>query len=1521
MKRLRRFIRALMLTLLLLVVALPTGMYVVLSTPWAQDKIRDVACSQLTSLLGTPVEIGRVDYHPFNTLSVTDICVRDATGRPALEVGRLSARFEFWHFLRTHRLVFDYALVDALQLSVSRAAPDRPLNIQPVIDRLKPKHPGNTPTQFDLKIGTVVIRAARLRYDVASIPDSTDTFNPAHILVSDLNLHAYLRNARPNYVDAKLESLSFKEKSGFELRDFTADVLYSPEVIDLRTFTMRLPDTGINLKPIRLALDSSMSLADNIRRAEFRLQPQSPWQISTADFACLTPELGSIDLTATVDFDITASTQMVTLHSLKLDDSHGARVNLSAVISRPDSINGMHASATLNSLNISAADGADIMGHISPAAARYIGRTGGIGARGSIDFTMRRAALDIGVDVGTGHIDIDGTASTSDRYHNIAFDGKVAIANISAGTIISEPRLGAISANATGKGHIRNGRVDAEGSLDIISASWLDHTYSDINVQGSYSPDGTSLSINSSDPDAAFVIAIDAATGKHDKALDLTLDLHRLDPAALGLMPAEKTITGHGRLEASLTGSDVDDIGGFVRLHDISLVNARDERLDIQSIAVEADRSSVPETVTISSDFLNGTIQGSINPSTLPAIIRDMASHIVPSLFSADESLHRHLTETESHNDFTVDLTLANAENLTQFMHLPVQVIYPVDIDMHLSSATGLASFTLDAPYLQQGDKIIDSTVIGATVSTVENRATLYATTHLPTKKGPMTAILGISGAGSRFDTQIDWQIDRKIPLNGRISFATDLSRSESGTVCVSTHFNPGTINFGDDVWSIKQSDITWCDHTLAVNGFGLAADSQSISIDGVASKQPDDTVTVKLDHINLISIFETLEIDNALIGGTATGTFTASQALSGLPLLDTDNLHVDNISYNYCTIGDADITARWDNERQSFFLDADIVNPEGQHSRISGDIFPLKESLDLKFDAQHVKVGFMKPFMAAFTSDVSGYVSGNARLFGTFKDIDMEGDVFAEDLKLKIDFTNTTYSATDSIHIRPGRIDLHDITLHDVNGHTALLNGVLTHDYFHRPEFEFHITDARDFLSYNVTSKLNPDWYGTVYGNGGATVKGRPGEINIGVDMRTAAGSTFTFVLSDQLEAEQYSFITFNDVTEYSVEEKMMQTGDTPQAVLDFQQRMRDKAADKPSNYIMDIRVDITPQAQIILVMDPVGGDRIRANGSGDLRMTYNADENDLRMYGTYTLEHGSYNFTLQDIIIKDFTIEPGSTITFRGDPYSAQLDLEAVYQVNANLSDLDKSFTQDKDLNRTNVPVQALMKVSGDMRQPDLDFDLRFPTLTSDTYRKVRSIISTDDMMNRQIIYLLALNRFYTPDYMESTTKGNELFSVASSTISSQLSSMLGKLSDNWSIAPNLRSDRGDFSDVEVDVALSSRLLNNRLLFNGNFGYRDKSLNSNQFIGDFDIEYLLNPRGTWRLKAYNRYNDQNYYVRTATTTQGVGIMFRRDFDLMFHKRRKKKDNAAAPADSVQQTVPADSTEHNNLPAGVLDK
>ncbi len=102
-----------------------------------------------------------------------------------------------------------------------------------------------------------------------------------------------------------------------------------------------------------------------------------------------------------------------------------------------------------------------------------------------------------------------------------------------------------------------------------------------------------------------------------------------------------------------------------------------------------------------------------------------------------------------------------------------------------------------------------------------------------------------------------------------------------------------------------------------------------------------------------------------------------------------------------------------------------------------------------------------------------------------------------------------------------------------------------------------------------------------------------------------------------------------------------------------------------------------------------------------------------------------------------------------------------------------------------------------------------------------------------------------------------------------------------------------KGDFSDMEVELALSSQLLNNRLIFNGSFGYRDNTVNNNTFIGDFDLEYLLNKRGTIRLKAYNHYNDRNYYIKSALTTQGVGIMLRHDFNRwgdLFRKNPKKQ-------------------------------
>ena len=180
---------------------------------------------------------------------------------------------------------------------------------------------------------------------------------------------------------------------------------------------------------------------------------------------------------------------------------------------------------------------------------------------------------------------------------------------------------------------------------------------------------------------------------------------------------------------------------------------------------------------------------------------------------------------------------------------------------------------------------------------------------------------------------------------------------------------------------------------------------------------------------------------------------------------------------------------------------------------------------------------------------------------------------------------------------------------------------------------------------------------------------------------------------------------------------------------------------------------------------------------------------------------------------------------------------------------------------------------------------------------------------MMNRQIIYLLALNRFYTPEYM-GAEQGGELASVASSTLSSQLQNIIGSLTDKFSVAPSFKSEKSDLSDMEVDVALSSSLFDNRLLLNGNLGYRDRSTSQTTFIGDFDLEYLLSRDGRLRLKAYNHFNDASYYLRSALTTQGIGIIYRKDFDdpftfikRMFRRKKKKEESVKSDKENLKKS------------------
>lgn len=1484
MKLLYRFLRFIFVSLLLVIPVAAVTLYVVLSIPGVQRSIRDVAERELTSLLGTPVEIGKVQIAPFNRVTVTDAVVRDSTGVEALHVGHLGAGISLSDLIIHRRVVVSYTELIDFHLNVYRDSDASPLNVQPILDRLKDKDDGKK-KHFELAVNTVVIRGGSLDYNVLSAPAVEEgRFDPRHVALSGFRADVTIPVISDDAVEVELKRLAVSDRSGLAVSNLRLNFRADSDGTGITDFRL---DTGasriyINSAATGLSL-FSLKQAD-LSGAEVALSTLPGTVIRPSDFSPLLPALSTLTTGIETDIEVDGTLEHLRVRRLNLDTPDSElSVNISGSVYDMVAGDGpIHAELDRINLIVTPAFSAavaDAFAGISESRSNLIGRLGTVDlmGRGSLTVSPLSGGFDGSLSSDAGVVDIVADY-VSGEGRNIV-DGAISFADFSPDVILGDKsfNLSRISGRIEGRADVAG--IDTDGKIDatLSDIAVNGHVINNLTVAARMDDRRISADVTSTDVDFATRLSAVGDFSGYIPAVKVVGQFDNIDLSAFisrGLMA--NTMCGL-TLVGDVSGSSIDNLSGTVKLSDIYMTDSeRDRSLHIDLLTASMVRMDSIATFSIGGDFIEGNISGGMAPSVLIPSVRHIISSLYPSLMPYDNN------EVTDAGAMSFGLTLKPDSSVCRYFNVPLEFIDDVRLWGAVDNAVGKLDLNLDAPYIWQKGKLIERTALSAELDASERRSRLTASTLMPSKYGPMTLSVNAGGGVDSLLTGLNWHIEAPATFDGALRVGSVVYRDSTeadNPLCGKFDVLDSRIVFNDTVWNVSPSRISLTPGRIVVDNFNIARSGQQLSVNGAVTPDSTDLLAVKLRNIDLGYVFETLGINHVTFGGIATGDFYASQLLQPDRKMFTPQLSVKGFSYNGGLLGDAVIKSRWIPETQGIAIYADISDEEGRHTIADGEIRPAASMLDFRFDASHLPVGFLTPFMDAFADDVSGYASGTARLFGTFHDINLSGDLLAEDFSLLIKFTNTAYTvARDSVHIVPGRIGFDNLELRDRFGNTAFLSGELLHNSFHDATFRFNVTDARDLLCYDVSERMATDpWYGRVFGSGGVTLRGIPGMINIGVNIGTAPGTVFTLKLDNSESAEDYDFITFHD-RDKARKDSIAALDPLPLIIRDLRNRRLQEEDGPPTEYVLDFNLDVTPAATLNIIMDPASGDKISAVGEGHMRMNY-ASTGDFKIFGNYMINRGSYNFTLQDIIIKDFALVDGSMIKFNGNPDAALLDLKATYTVNANLTDLDESFSQDKELNRTNVPVNAVLLVTGDMRQPDIDFDLEFPTLTRDVDRKVRSIVSTEEMMSRQIIYLLALNRFYTPDYMNAT-RGNELVSVASSTISSQLSSMLGQLSDKWSIAPNFRSDRGDFSDVEVDVALSSHLLNNRLLLNGNFGYRDKSLNNNSFIGDFDIRYLLNRSGSISLKAYNRYNDQNYYLKSALTTQGVGVVFKRDFD-----------------------------------------
>ena len=1502
-----KVLRSLIFSIIVLAVVLVALVYTSLSIPPVQNWIKGKVEAELETFFGNHIEIDRLKIIPLNEIIIEGADIHDLNEESCLKIERLGAGINLWRLVFGGKIEITYVELINFSANVYQRAEGEPLNIDFIIKALTKKDENKPPARFDLKIRNIVLRQGSARFSRLWKPETAgDKIDFNHLEITDLAADVTIPRLSNDHSVIDVRRLSLNEKSGLSIKEIGGVFKLEPDHLEVQDFVVRLPETELHTSNFTLPLDLA-SLGD--RMVEVKIENS---RITPSNLAAFYPPLANFDTPMAFQTEVGANLSDIRISELTLSSANDFQLSLSGAVRNYSDLDAAEIDVNSLAAHISQAQlqqaAGSFMKGASPLADIILSGIGAVNLdmNGMYRFKTGELGASTTLQTALGEIDL----TTAGRLTENGFEGDINVG-------VPQLRLFGIP---VGKylSYIANSLIGFRGKLNfkdfMASSGNLDFQFEELdvlnrrisNLSGRVAKEGAlcTVELASDDSDLKCEIDAEALLAGEDSQWRLTADIEDFDTYN-SLLTETNTPRYEikGIIELDAVGNNLDNITGQLSLNDFRITNSEGKSLDVDRLTVSVDETAGYKSIRLASDMVDLSLDGNYVLSKVPVMIHQTLASVFPGLVRDDR-------EKAECGSGELLVSMKDAQPLIDFFKIPVIPLTALNVKGSFDGEDGTVSLSTEIPFIQQGKNLITDTYLDLSLDGLQQRVALQAGTVYPTKKGLLQLDADLTGRDNNYRLELDFNKDRDVAFRGRaaLDILAEFGRAEGGML-LGVDWERSTLMLNGAEWVIEDSEMTFDGRALRIKDFCVRHNEQFVLISGYNDVEDNGEITLTLSDINLDYLFDTLNIPHVNFGGQATGGVTASSIFSGDPQVSTDKLTIEDFSYNGAVLGHGDVTARLNLPKKMVAIGADITKGDHTVAKADGGVWFGRDSLAFNFLADRVNVGFMQPFMKAFSSDVRGEASGEALLYGTFSDIDMVGTITAHDVSIKIDYINAYYSGSDTVYLTPGRIDIPHFKVADTYGHTAVVEGLLTHRYFHEPAFRFRINDMDHLMVYNTDSRINPRWYGKIFASGRGEVVGEPGSVTISADVVTDSGSDFTFVLSDQQEAQKSHFLTFTD--RRKEEEERNREADEREKILNrFNYNVVNSQEEESDVFTLDLRASVTNDIKLNLIMDPIAGDKITAYGDGAMTMTYSSLTDELLLYGKYTLEKGTYNFSLQDIILKDFIIKPGSSIAFTGDPYTGILDITAAYRVNTSLTELDSSFATDRELNRTSVPVEALLIVTGVLTSPNIDFDIALPTVTEETARKVKSIISTDDMMSRQVLYLVALNKFYPPEYMATTNSGGEWASIASSTISSQIQNALGQLTDKVTIAPSIRSDKGDFSDIEFDLALSSQLFNNRLLINGNVGYRDPSNSNTTFVGDFDLEYLLTKKGNWRLKAYNHFNDQNYYLKSALTTQGLGIVWRKDFGypasaVQTPKKEPVRSKEEEPAPQPEQPTP----------------
>ncbi|MEM8893778.1 MAG: translocation/assembly module TamB domain-containing protein, partial [Bacteroidota bacterium] len=455
--------------------------------------------------------------------------------------------------------------------------------------------------------------------------------------------------------------------------------------------------------------------------------------------------------------------------------------------------------------------------------------------------------------------------------------------------------------------------------------------------------------------------------------------------------------------------------------------------------------------------------------------------------------------------------------------------------------------------------------------------------------------------------------------------------------------------------------------------------------------------------------------------------------------------------------------------------------------------------------------------------------------------------------------------------------------TVRDEQDNLLELTGDITTDEFDNPLFDLRIS-GNNFQLLNSTAEDNELYYGKVEIDIDFSLQGRRSTPTVDVSAQLNAGSHFTYLLPEsQLEIEEREGV-------------IMFFNQYDSSTLVNEARERPVLFDLPGVQFSG-RVKVDPDTKFTLIIDERSGDYLEIGGEADLQI--NVDRNGKRtMNGTYTARQGAYEVRLYEIVQRRFEVVPGSRIVWSGDPYAAELDLTAQYNLRANAKELMEQQVVSADAttkiaSQQDLPFEVLLNIQGNLEQPRMSFRLDMPRdarneLGGNIYAKINQINEDEDQLNSQVFSLIAFNQFLPGEVANAS--GSTTSNIARSSVNQILSSQLNNLSQRYIKGIDVDFNFNSYSDyqtgtpterTELSVSIRKALFDDRVIISvGNSVDIDgQSRQTNEWVDDIGIEYLLTEDGRYRVKGFQK-NSFEDLVEGQVTITGLSLLFSKEFN-----------------------------------------